>query len=71
MGTNEASLCEIQMTINEVRKIMEERDVKKASGPDGVSKWIIRECSQQLADKIQSHHEFIGRGQGSNRLEES
>ena len=37
MGTNEVGLCEIQVAINEVRKIMEEQDVRKASGPDGVS----------------------------------
>ena len=33
---------------------MEEQDVRKASGPNGVSNWIVRECSQQLADKIHS-----------------
>ena len=42
MGTNEISLCEIQVTINEVRKIMEEQDVRKASSPDGVFNWIVR-----------------------------
>ena len=30
---------------------MEEQDTKKASAPDGVSGWIIKECSHQLADK--------------------
>ena len=33
------------MTINEVRKIMKEQNMKKTSGPDGVSNWIVRECS--------------------------
>ena len=42
IGTNEVGLCEIQVTINEVRKIMEEQDVRKASGPDEVSNWTVR-----------------------------
>ena len=54
MVINEVGLCEIQVAINEIRKIMEEQDVREASGPDGVSSWIVRECSQQLADNIHS-----------------
>ena len=33
---------------------METEDVRKSVGPDGVSNWILRECSEQLVDKIHS-----------------
>ena len=42
----------IEVTVEEVRKLMEEQDVRKAIGPDGISNWILRKCSYQLADKI-------------------
>ena len=42
------------MTIYVVRKIKEGQNARKASDPDGVSNWIVRECNQQLADKIRS-----------------
>ena len=32
---------------------MKELDVTKAQGPDGISDWILRECCEQLADKMQ------------------
>ncbi|MPC16134.1 hypothetical protein E2C01_008954 [Portunus trituberculatus] len=31
---------------------MEEQDVRRVSGPDGVSNWIVKKCSHQLADKV-------------------
>ena len=34
------------------RKILEEQDVRKASGPDGVSNWMTKECSHQIAGKV-------------------
>ena len=44
-------LDEIQVDIQEVKKVMESQDVRKASGPDVVSNWIMKECSKQLAGK--------------------
>ncbi len=46
------SLEEIQITVQEVKKIMEGSDVRKALGLDGVSSWILKECSKQLAERI-------------------
>ena len=33
---------------------MENQDVRKVPGPDGVSNWIIKECSNQIAGKLHS-----------------
>ena len=35
----------------EVKKLMESQDVKKAPASEGVSNWIMKECSNQLAGK--------------------
>lgn len=43
---------EIQVSVEEVRKTMEEQNVKKTSVPEKVSNWIIKKCSDQLANKI-------------------
>ena len=48
------TLEKIEIDVAEVKKIMEKEDVRKSAGPDGVSNWILRECSEQLADKIHS-----------------
>jgi len=53
-GSKDTVLEEIQVDIQEVKKIMESQDVSKAPGPDGVSNWIMKECSNQLAGKIHS-----------------
>ncbi len=45
-------LSEINVMVQEVRKLMEDQDIRKATGPDRVSNWILKECSQQLAEKI-------------------
>ena len=45
-------LCRLEVSVEEVKMIMEKLDKRKAMGPDGVSNWILRECSDQLADKI-------------------
>ena len=41
------------MDVQEVKQLLRKLDKRKATGPDGVSNWILRECSDQLADKIQ------------------
>ena len=52
VDADEVGLGVIEVTVEEVRKLMEEQDVRKAIGPDGISNWILRKCSYQLADKI-------------------
>ncbi len=44
----------VPVICEEILKMMEEIDVNKASGPDGVSYWKLKECREQLADKIHS-----------------
>ena len=45
-------LGEVEVTVGEVKEMMDDLDVRKAQGPDGVSNWVLKECSVQLADKI-------------------
>ncbi len=47
------SLEEMQVTVQEMKKIiMEGLDVRKTSGTNGMSDWILKECSKQMAEKI-------------------
>ena len=46
-------LRDIVVDRKEVKEMLEKLEVNKTSGRDGVSNWIWRECSKQLADKIQ------------------
>ena len=46
-------LVEVEVNRESVMKLMENLEVDKAPGPDGVSNWILRECRHQLVDKIQ------------------
>ena len=39
----------IKVDVKEVKQPMENQDVRKALGADGVSFWIMKECSNQLA----------------------
>ena len=48
----DGGLGEIEISNEEVREMLRELDVRKASGPDGVSSWILKECGDQLASKI-------------------
>ena len=50
----ERYLKELKVEKKEIRKIMEELDIRKAPGPDGVANSVLKECSEQLADKIHS-----------------
>ena len=45
-------LWEIRVEMNEMRKLLEELDVRKAMGPDEVSNWMLRECKEQLVEPI-------------------
>ncbi len=47
-------LSTVPVSYEEILKMMEELEVNKATGPDGVSNWILKECREQLADKIHS-----------------
>ena len=33
-------------------RMLENLDIRKAVGPDGVSNWIMKECYHQLVDKL-------------------
>ena len=48
----ENEIKEVKVQRREVMKLMECLDVNKAPGPDGISNWILRECRNQLVDKI-------------------
>ena len=45
----------IKVDLKEVKKLMESQDVRKAPGPDGVSNWIMKECSNQLTGKLYTY----------------
>ena len=47
-------LSSIQVERQEILKLMEGLDVRKASGPDGISNWVLKECREELVDKIRS-----------------
>ncbi len=47
-------LITVPINYEEILKMMEELHVNKATGPDGVSNWILKKCREQLADKIHS-----------------
>lgn len=42
----------IHISTDEVRKSLEELDVRKSAGLDGISNWVIKECNQQTAGKL-------------------
>ena len=39
----------IKVDVKEVKQVMENQGVRKVLDPDGVSYWIMKECSNQLA----------------------
>ncbi len=45
-------LSEIEVTVDEVRIMMEDLDARKAQGPDGVSDWVVKGCRDQPAHMI-------------------
>lgn len=42
----------IPVSVQQVSKLLEELDIRKAHEPDEVANWILQECSKQLAEKI-------------------
>lgn len=42
----------MQISTDEVRKSLEELDVRKSAGLDGISNWMRKECNQQTAGKL-------------------
>ena len=35
-----------------INKLLEKLDVRKAMGPDGVSAWTLKECTEQFVEPI-------------------
>ena len=48
------SMNAVSVTNEEILKMLKELDVNKSMGPNGVSNWILKESSEQLAGKIPS-----------------
>lgn len=44
---------EIQLTV-QVKESLNKVDVRKEMGSDGVTRWIFKECSEQLVEKLHS-----------------
>ena len=40
----------IDLEVQEVRKLLEDLDVRKALGPDSISNWVLKECREELLD---------------------
>ena len=40
------------MQRQEIDKLLEKLDARKAMGPDGVSSWTLKECREQLVEHI-------------------
>ena len=51
---NGEGMLDFVPSLEEIKDILEKFDVRKAMGPDGVSNWILRECSSQLAGVMQN-----------------
>ena len=49
---NTVRMEDIHVTVKEVDDIIRNVDGRKATGPDGVSGWILKECRHQLSDKL-------------------
>jgi hypothetical protein len=49
--TNNSGVCDPPFVVQEsdVRKLLRRQNVKKASGPDGVSSSVLKQCADQLA----------------------
>ena len=51
---NQTTLSNIVRNEQEILRMVESFDVRKAVGPDGVCSWIVKKCCHQLVDKL--HH---------------
>ena len=47
-----SGLKEVQVERKEMKRIFEKLDIRKAMGPDGVSKWILKECREELVEPV-------------------
>ena len=45
-------MFEIKINREEIEKMMKELDEKKAIEPDGLSRYILKECRQEMAELI-------------------
>ena len=55
----------------DVGRLLENLDVSKAMGPDGVSGWTLKECKEQLIQPIWEVITSYNRGgEGAKRVEE-
>ncbi|MPC53842.1 hypothetical protein E2C01_047743 [Portunus trituberculatus] len=45
-------LLEIIVHKEDIRRLLDNLDVRKAMVPDGVSGWVLKECENQLLDPI-------------------
>ncbi len=52
MPVGRRGLENIQTSMPEIRKLLEELNARKAAGSDSVSSWVMKECSQQVAGKL-------------------
>ena len=43
---------EVSVQRQEIDKLLEKLDARKAMGPDGVSSWTLKECREQLVEAI-------------------
>ena len=48
----EGGLKEVVVQKQDVGRLLENLDVRKAMGPDGVSGWTLKECKEQLVQPI-------------------
>ena len=51
-GNNGNGLQDVVSSTEEVKSMLENLDARKAMGPDGVSNWILTECSTLFQDPI-------------------
>ena len=49
---HQEGMQDIKVDRQEIRKLLENLDVRKAIGPDDVSGWILKECRDQLVEPI-------------------
>ena len=53
-GDWEESNLKVEVNQKEVLELMKKLDTNKAPGPDGISNWVLKECCNQLVDRIHS-----------------
>ena len=51
---NQGRMEDFQVTIQEINNILKSLDRRKAMGLEGVSGWILKECRDELKDKLHS-----------------